>query len=1035
MNNFNFKRLTGKLVFILVSMPIALYLFSIELYAQNSELKTLHPSESVILDIPPDDPGFIEIENINIDTTATFSLPGTGVVSQSASWQGREGRYILNLDHATGQQAGQVKIAASNEHTQPGAIRISWLYPEKHSREFALLTQTSAALHHHLYDAPGSREAAIEAYKDAIGMHQSALNMAYLADTYFNYGALLKSMDHLDEAKTQFIKSAEIYNSINERAHEASSLNSLGVTFSLLGKLNSALESLNTSLILRSGTNNSYYIAQTLNNIALTYWRKDDYQSASEYYEQSIIALVAQDQLSAAEIIKLSVNQTLATYEPSMVAATLNNLALTKSSLGQLDYAESAWRLARRLAEATGNRTRVAQIDQNLGKMYFQQGRLEQALEYLHQALAIHRELNNSYWIGETLTGIGNIYTAIDEHTSALDHYQQALDLNHDHQQQYANTLTQMAWSNWQLGHIEIAKRQFQQAFDSFTSSAQPGSAAVVASKYGMLQYQTGDRQQALAAQARSVAILDELGNLREAARARSRLGQMLLDQGRNMEAEKELQSALQAHRAVKDELFELDTLTALSRVQAGVAALNSAKTATELAGRIRGRTTSTDIQTSFAASRRSAYEQYINLLIDNGDTLQAWLVSEQIRARSLSDLMQQSSHREHRLANIDQPVNLLQLQQQLGHDTTLLSYFLGAERSHLWMIGQNDVRYHGLPPAAQINDTASALAEALRHHRQSPSRIAHIAGQLGQMVLPPVSEHLRGRQLVISPDGGLQTIPFALLPLQPATANLLVASRSITYTPSARIFSRLSRQPLKTIDNILVLADPLTHDQLDVQPVFAHLDDRFTQVMAQRSATRAGINLDRLPGASMEAAAIQTMVRSLSSEQTIGTTLRTGEQASHHFVTSAELRDYDVIHFATHGIVDADVPALSGLVLAKDARESGYLRPDDIAALQLNAGLVVLSGCETGIGKSIAGEGLMSLSRPFLIAGARQVISSLWKVSDRATAELMERFYFHLLQEHQSPQQALQSAQQWMHEQPQWQHPNFWAGFVLTGA
>jgi len=480
-----------------------------------------------------------------------------------------------------------------------------------------------------------------------------------------------------------------------------------------------------------------------------------------------------------------------------------------------------------------------------------------------------------------------------------------------------------------------------------------------------------------------------------------------------------------------------------LSRAQTGDVALQSAKAAVQLAASLRDHSVSGDMQISFVASRRNAYEQYINLLIARGDWQQAWLQNEQIRARGLAAKMQQSGN-----GNLHGPepsLSLSALQQRLGKDAVMLSYFLGQQRSHLWLIDQHSLHYQALPPAAQINDLSADLTQALRQQRQSPARIAYIADELSRMILQPVSARLQARELVIVPDGGLQAIPFAMLPLlaghQVADQSgsdqraPLIARHSVSYTPSARIYSASGHSMSKPVANILVLADPLSGGVATAQSSASTSADSFSRLLAQRSASQSGINLEQLPGARLEAAAIESLVHSLPSTAAIGTTLKLGQQASHSFVTGGALSNFDIIHFATHGIVDADVPALSSLLLAQGDEHNAYLRPDDIAGLRLHAGLVVLSGCETGIGKSIAGEGMMSLSRPFLIAGARQVMSSLWKVSDRATAELMQRFYFHLLQEGQPAEQALQSAQQWMHEQTQWQHPNFWAGFVITSA
>jgi len=999
---------------------------------------TLQPGESQTIALPADSPAFVEIHNDGIDTMASAQDAKGNSIWQAASWLGREGSYLLKLETAAGLSAQSIKLDSIQKYAKPGSVQFRWLYPDQGTTEYRLFENLALGTHHHLSSLSDSNSKSENYLLIAAQTAHHAKRPVYEAMALSEMGHVRISLDLLNSGLESFRAALNIYSKLDNQSASASSLSSLGLINFMLGQHNSAITNFQLALEIRERTNDLYYQAQTLNNLALTYWKTDDYATASDLYEEALLALVAKDDLSAAEFINLSNSQVLPTYELSMVAATLSNLALTKSSLGELDYAESAWLLARRLATTTGDQNRVAQIDQNLGNMYYQQGRLEQALDTLHQALAVHRERNNRYWLGETLTGIGNIYAAIGEHASALDYFQQTLDLNRDHQQQYANTLTQMAWSNWQLGNVALARQQFTQAHDSFADNQQPGAAAVVASKFAVLQHRSGERQQALHAQTESVAILTGLGHQREAARARSRLGQLLLAEGRLPEAQQQLQQALQGHREVGDELFELDTLTALSRAQTGDVALQSAKAAVQLAASLRDHSVSGDMQISFVASRRNAYEQYINLLTAQGDWQQAWLQNEQIRARSLASMMQQSGN--HRPGALDQPPSLARLQQRLGEHNLLLSYFLGKERSHLWLIDGQGMHYQALPPAAQINALSAELTAALRQQRQSPARIAYLAEELSELVLQPVSDRLQGRALVIVPDGGLQAIPFAMLPLRVAANTLdqptpLIASHSVSYTPSARIYSSFGRSQRKPAANILVLADPQTHDTSMAAAAVTTSADSFARLLAQRSANQSGINLDRLPGARLEAAAIEQLVQSLSSTAAIGTTLKLGQQASHSFVTGGALRNYDIIHFATHGIVDAEVPALSSLLLAQGDEHNAYLRPDDIAALQLDAGLVVLSGCETGIGKSVAGEGMMSLSRPFLIAGARQVVSSLWKVSDRATAELMQRFYFHLLQEGQPAEQALQSAQQWMHEQTQWQHPNFWAGFVISSA
>jgi CHAT domain-containing protein len=195
---------------------------------------------------------------------------------------------------------------------------------------------------------------------------------------------------------------------------------------------------------------------------------------------------------------------------------------------------------------------------------------------------------------------------------------------------------------------------------------------------------------------------------------------------------------------------------------------------------------------------------------------------------------------------------------------------------------------------------------------------------------------------------------------------------------------------------------------------------------------SRDGLAVPRLLSTGVEADAI------LSVTEAGGGWKAVGFDASLATATSPELRQYRIVHFATHGLMNNEHPELSGLVLSlvdKQGRpQDGFLRLHDIYNLNLPADLVVLSACNTGLGKDVRGEGLVGIVRGFMYAGAARVIASLWKVDDDATAELMTRFYRHMLQENQRPAAALRAAQVEMWQQKRWRSPYFWAGFVLQG-
>jgi CHAT domain-containing protein len=190
-----------------------------------------------------------------------------------------------------------------------------------------------------------------------------------------------------------------------------------------------------------------------------------------------------------------------------------------------------------------------------------------------------------------------------------------------------------------------------------------------------------------------------------------------------------------------------------------------------------------------------------------------------------------------------------------------------------------------------------------------------------------------------------------------------------------------------------------------------------------------------RLPWSRREAEAIAAIAAGASAGRPL---VALDFRASRATALSPELSGYRIVHFATHGIIDSQTPALSGLMLSRvdehGAPLEGFLGLRDVYNLRLGADLAVLSGCETALGKQVRGEGLVGLTQGFLYAGARQVVASLWRIEDRATAELMSRFYRGLLIEGRPPAAALRQAQLAIREDKRWRSPYYWSGFVLQG-
>jgi CHAT domain-containing protein len=419
-------------------------------------------------------------------------------------------------------------------------------------------------------------------------------------------------------------------------------------------------------------------------------------------------------------------------------------------------------------------------------------------------------------------------------------------------------------------------------------------------------------------------------------------------------------------------------------------------------------------------------------------------------------------------------PLDLQQIQQLLDADTLLLEYALGQERSYLWCVTASSLASFTLPKRAEIEQAARRVYELLTARNTylkgeaEPQKEARIkraravypaaAARFSEMILGPVASLFGHKRLVIVADGALQYIPFAALPVprhkttggRPGLP--LMVESEIATAPSASIVAVLRRELAGREPGykaVAVLADPVfdnqdsrisTRPQISEVRYTGRLDDNNHDLPRdlQRSwedvdSRGRGWKIPRLVFSRREADAIVNNSPRSSSMEAIDF------QANRTTATSPELARYRVVHFATHSIIDSRTPALSGIVLSLVDRrgnpQDGFLRLWDIYNLHLPVDLVVLSGCQTALGKRINGEGLIGLTRGFMYAGAAKVMASLWAVDDAATAEFMSQFYQAMLKKDLPPAAALRAAQTYMWKQKRWQgDPYFWAAFQLQG-
>jgi len=789
----------------------------------------------------------------------------------------------------------------------------------------------------------------------------------------------------------------------------------------------------------------------------------------------------------ALESYRFALAQYRATGEHANEANVLNNIGKIESSLGNWQSALGDYTFALALVRQEGNTRLEAAFQHNIGAVYRRLGDFEESLRILEQALPLWREAKDRRGEGDTLQVIALTYESMEQPAKSLEYLEQALaiEIALADRRKEAEIRRDLGLTYAGLGRLAEAEASIRLALDEerevqdrrsmagamlylgrvLMLEGQP-AAALQQAEQALAEFRAiGDRNSeanALEATARAESDRGDLA----AARDRMEEGLRLTEENRTHADSEQLRASFFATRQ-DSYSFYIDLLMRLG----------NANQALEASERSRARSmldmlADADIRAGVDPQLIEREREITNTLNAKGSrllplgpaTAQAVALQQEIRdlESQYQDVEAAIRKNSPRYAALTQPSPLTAAQIQrdlLDENTLLLEYSLGEKHSYLWAVGKHDIRAWELPARdkieAQVERVTGLLTarstvkrletppERLKRVAQADAALATAAKELSRMVIGPAELVLGGKTLVVVPDGALQRLPFSMLPV--GKGEPLVIAHEVVMLPSASAMAVLRRELAgrKPASKMLaVFADPV-FDRTDARagkttvayatpPVSPESTRILEHLSEPGDSGSTGLKIPRLPYTAQEADQILGVFRG-------GANLRAvGFEASRVAATSGQLSDYRYLHFATHGYLDTERPSLSALVLSQvddnNQPEDGFLRVNDIYNTRLAAELVVLSACQTGLGKEVRGEGLMGLTRAFLYAGAPRVIVSLWNVNDRATAELMTSMYRSMLREGMRPAAALRAAQLEMRKQKRWESPYYWAAFVQHG-
>ena len=814
-----------------------------------------------------------------------------------------------------------------------------------------------------------------------------------------------------------------IWQALNDRIGIAKTLTKIGQYQLTLSDLDKATRSYDEALLIWRENDEKEQQARVLVGMGSIAYRQGDWQKVFTLMQQAEPLLDPRANPAQAGRILTAQGDTF--------------LACGMPEAGLLKHQQ-----AREIFRQANDEFAVMVTTWTIGKAYYLLGKYEDSLAHLQEAMEMTRHLKDTFlpaFINETL---GQVYFSQGDYTKALAYFRRAFVLhqNATAQKEAAQVLALIGQTQQKLGNLTLAGQSYQNALKTFRRLSDHVNEGSLYYTLGRLKVAQGQVNEASNYFQRAIDITENQRagvSLRDLATALSATVQnryeayidCLMRQQRYSEAF--TQSEMGRARSLGESLRQMQTIPGLEP---------------QLAVREKVLRQSLMVKQDAKVALLSHKYQQEEL---------AALDAEIVRLESeYAQVEADIKARYPAYAQIAQPVvwDLARIQQEVVRDdeTILLEYSLGEQHSYLWAVTRNGFESYQLPARADI-ETAATRFHKLLSEKPVPAnqiQLNQAAQELSQMILAPVAAHSGKRRWLIAADGALHYVPFQALPA-PAGNELLLAQHEVVNVPSATISGLLVQEAAQRAPAdkfVAAFGDPVFPSnyaqRLGTAPNGTQVAQLQSFADTQLSHALRGVESDQyqydpqtLPGlfyAGREMAYLRSFAPGSDS------LINTGFAATRDNLQKTDLRQYHILHFATHGLLNSKQPEFSGLVLSLVDQNrqpiEGFVSLSDVYNLRAPVDLVVLSACQTALGQEVRGEGLIGLTRGFMYAGASSVAASLWEVDDETTAELMKLFYANMLQKEMPPAEALRAAQNEIRQQPGWSAPHYWAAFTLQG-
>lgn len=917
-----------------------------------------------------------------------------------------------------------------------------------------------------IYSILSEYDMASASYEQALALNRTAndrsgeirsLNDLAYAQLYLGHND--RALELLSQSR-QLSEDPRFVNSPDYKRYRAQTFNNFGEVSYARGELQVAIDNFNQALTLWTETNDRFGQALAQLNLGFTFFDSGDIPKASTSYQNALdISRSIDDRRGEAlartamggvyafqgekQLALDSHNEALKLFQTIGddlgEASTLNGVGAVYEELIENQIAVASYTRARDLFHGAHKFDLEAVSDYYLGKVHRSMDHVPEALSFYNECIKLSQRVRNPRVEAYALKDIALIYNSLGQRRKALEQFERVLAMYEaaNDKRGEAYTLHSIGYTWYIAGDIPAAIKFFNKALPLSRAMMDRPAEVSILYNLALAERTRGELQNALA-------YIQESTHLIESMRTKV--------------LNRDLRASYFASVHQHYELY-IDLLMKLGQTQKALEISEQARARSLLDSLTEGKLNS-DSSASLSNRLRELrqtlngkIEYQMKLLDSNAAPELANQTNEQIKQLNgeYDKIEAQLKSESKQFAALTEPqeMKLEGIQAQLRNDNSLLLEFqLGAERSYLWAVSADSIKSYELPDRNTLEQLAGQVHEQLiarqpvanessRDYQErvtrSDTEYLTTAAKLSWLLLGKIKDQLGDKRLLIVADGELHYVPFDALPIPVDDQSIstpeyvpLVVDHEIVKLPSASVLAAVRQSGGQSMEKtIALLADP----------VFDAGDPRITATtpiaIAQKDHS-GPLKFDRLPSTLREA---QTILEMLPAKQG---TLFSGVEASRDLALGSALHGYKIIHFGTHALMDPEHPETSGIMLSFVDRngnpQDGVLRVADIYDLRLATDLVVLSACQTALGKNVKGEGLMGLARSFLFAGSKSVLATLWKVDDEATTELIKHFYHGLLIEHLPASVALKQAKLFIRSQKRWQSPYFWAGFELQG-